>query len=250
MIEGLEDLEVARVVQESLFPQGTLHRGAWEIYGTCRSATQVGGDYLDYFALDDGRLAFVLGDVSGHGVSAALVMAMAKALIAHPATRIEPSVVLGTLQTVFLQVLKRKKMMTCCFGILDPHQGRVVIANAGQNFPFHLKPDGQVYELEMPGKPLGVRNTRGFECHVHTLEVNDVLILYTDGLIEAMDKQGQSLGYETTKQALPDLVGATAQETETRIRDWHDSVVSDGPQADDISLIIVQRTRQPVEATS
>ncbi|HNV68899.1 MAG TPA: SpoIIE family protein phosphatase [Candidatus Ozemobacteraceae bacterium] len=250
MIEGLEDLEVARVIQESLFPQGTVHGAGWEIYGTCHPATQVGGDYLDYFPLEDGRLVFVLGDVSGHGVSAALVMAMAKALIAHPATTYEPAAVLGTMQSVFLQVLKRKKMMTCCFGLLTPGENKVLIANAGQNFPFHLQGGTQAVELEMPGKPLGVRNTRGFECHELTLTWRDVLVLYTDGLVEASDRHGDSIGYERTKQALPDLIGETAQATEERIRQWHESIAAPGPQADDISLIIIQSHRLPGAQTT
>ncbi len=244
MIAGLEDLEVARVVQESLFPQGMLRTGEWEIYGTCLPATQVGGDYLDYFTLEDGRLAFILGDVSGHGVSAALVMAMAKALIAHPNTTIEPASVLGTMQTVFLQVLKRKKMMTCFFGLLDPQQNRVTMANAGQNFPFHLVGGIQAVELEMPGKPLGVKNTRGFECRTLMLNVDDVLVLYTDGLIEANDRQGVGIGYDRVKSALPDLIGISAQETENRIRRWFETMAAPGPQADDISLIIVQHSRR------
>ncbi|HNW34817.1 MAG TPA: SpoIIE family protein phosphatase, partial [Candidatus Ozemobacteraceae bacterium] len=120
MMEGMADLEVARIVQESLFPTKSISAPPFGIHGTCVSATQAGGDYYDFFPMPDGKLMLLVGDVSGHGVGAAMVMAMAKALVAHMVTQsIDPAAILGSLNTTLLKVLNRRRMMSCFIAFLD-----------------------------------------------------------------------------------------------------------------------------------
>lgn len=239
MIEGMADLEVARIVQESLFPSSPIISHECQVYGTCLPATQVGGDYFDYFALPDGRLAIIVGDVSGHGVSAALVMGMAKALVAHPNNVFEPENILSILNRVFEKILKRKKMMTCIIAVLDSRTRHLILSNAGQNFPYLIK-GNVVSQIDMPNVPLGISSRTRFTSRELVLETDQWLLFYTDGLVEALGLNGEQLGYEIFETALPGLRHGTPMETERAIREWHRRVVREGPQEDDITVVVVQ----------
>ncbi|MFZ2960898.1 MAG: SpoIIE family protein phosphatase [Candidatus Ozemobacteraceae bacterium] len=240
MMEGMKELEVAKIVQDSLFPSTALFIGSWGIHGSCQAASRIGGDYFDYFSLPDGRLALVIGDVSGHGTSAALVVAMAKALIAHPESIHEPGPILDLMQEVFLPTLRRKKMMSCFFAVFEPTTGRLRAANAGHNVPYLVRADGRVEQLKTGGKPLGTKN-KPFVTHEYVLANNDWLFLYTDGFIEARATDGTDIGYERTEAALPHCHRPNAVETQMQLRRWQEALADSGPQADDITVVVLQQ---------
>jgi len=239
-MEDLRDLEVATTVQESLFPQEPLHLGQWEIFGSCVSASQVGGDYFDYFRLDEHRGLVIIGDVSGHGIGAALVVAMAKAIIGHPASSGKPIEILASLNGILFTILKRKKMMSCCLSIFDTQTGILTMANAGQSFPILLG-KGSPRFLELKGYPLGSTKNWKAATAAFGMNENDVVLFYTDGLIEANDTSGQQIGYERFIQQLPSLIVDSAAATENAIRRWHKLLTREVPPDDDISLIVLQR---------
>lgn len=241
-LEDLKDLEVARTVQETLFPHSPLDLGRWEIYGTCQPASQVGGDYFDYFPIDENRALLIIGDVSGHGVGAALVVAMAKAIIGHPSTSGKPYEILVSMNTILYSILKRKKMMSCCLALLDQKAGTITMANAGHNFPILLK-EGSPKFFELRGFPLGsVRNWRA-STQTYDLPGREIILFYTDGLIEAKGKDGNAIGYDRFLQDLPGLVGTSAVATEQAIRAWYRRCARDVPLEDDISIIVVQEKK-------
>lgn len=239
MMEGMKELEVAKIVQDSLFPSQPLIAGSWGICGTCQAASRVGGDYFDYFALPDGRLVFLIGDVSGHGTSAALVVAMAKALITHPDTVHEPGPILDLMQGVFFTTLQRKKMMSCFCAVFDPASGVLRAANAGHNMPYLIRAGGTVEQLKAGGKPLGTKN-KPFVTQEYQLAAGDWLFLYTDGFIEAQATDGRDIGYDRVEAMLPGLRGADAVETQHRLREWQTVLSAPGPQADDITVVVLQ----------
>ncbi|MBF0502440.1 MAG: SpoIIE family protein phosphatase [Candidatus Riflebacteria bacterium] len=247
MLEGLEDLEVAKVVQENFFPASPISLGPWNISGSCLSASRVGGDYFDYFILDERRLAIIIGDVSGHGASAALVVAMAKALIAHPMTApggdFDPAKVLEVLHKVFSSTLKQKKMMTCLMAVFDTDSGLLRIASAGHNYPFLIS-DGTASHIELQGMPLGIRTLRKISTMELHLKAEDAVLFYTDGFIEALDLNGEMIGYKRVAQMLPgvfnDMRDKDAVHTEKALRTWHDTVAMPGPIADDITLVVLK----------
>ncbi|MFZ2959636.1 MAG: SpoIIE family protein phosphatase [Candidatus Ozemobacteraceae bacterium] len=242
MMEGMKELEVAKIVQDSLFPSIPLSIGNWGIHGSCQAASRIGGDYFDYFVLPDGRLAFVIGDVSGHGTSAALVVAMAKALIAHPESIHEPGPILDLMQGVFLPTLRRKKMMSCFFAVFEPTTGLLKTANAGHNVPYLVRADGRIEQLKSGGKPLGTKN-KPFATQEYVLGNEDWLFLYTDGFIEARAVDGADIGYERTEAALPACRRENAIETQTQLRRWQETLSAPGPQADDITVVVLQQDR-------
>ncbi|MFZ2959635.1 MAG: SpoIIE family protein phosphatase [Candidatus Ozemobacteraceae bacterium] len=237
MMEGLADLELAKVIQESLFPTEQLALDSVTVFGTCRAAGQVGGDYFEYAPIDEHSLAIVIGDVSGHGVSAALVMAMARAVFAHPASGKDPAKGLSAMNTVLLTTLKRKKMMTCLYGIIETDTRRFRFCNAGQCYPVLVR-EKSTKLLEQPGKPLGTGQKRSFEAITVDLQAGDWLLFSTDGLYEALDKTGEQIGYDRVLAMLPEIAGNDAREYESHIRAWHDRTAASGPFADDITLIV------------
>jgi len=240
VMEGMKDLQVARIVQESLFPAQPVAANGYRIWGKSRSMTDIGGDYFDYFRLDEHRGLVIIGDVSGHGIGAALVVAMAKAIIGHPASSGKPIEILASLNGILFTILKRKKMMSCCLSIFDTQTGILTMANAGQSFPILLG-KGSPRFLELKGYPLGSTKNWKAATAAFGMNENDVVLFYTDGLIEANDTSGQQIGYERFIQQLPSLIVDSAAATENAIRRWHKLLTREVPPDDDISLIVLQR---------
>jgi hypothetical protein len=236
-MSDLQELEVARAVQESLFPGEPLVTPRCEVYGTCRSLSRVGGDYFDYFAIDADRVVMILGDVSGHGVGAALVMAMAKAIIGHPGTTGTPSDMLGCLNAILFPVLKRKKMMSCCLAIFDQRTGLLDLANAGQSFPIMGGREPPVF-LEVSGLPLGSSKRWKAIAQGFGPLSDEWVVFYSDGIVEATMAAGGAVGYELFRTALPGLARDSAIAFEQAIRAWHQELTGTVPAEDDSSVLV------------
>jgi len=242
MMEGMTDLEVARIVQDTFFPREPLAGCGWEVFGTSISASRVGGDYFDHFLLKDGRWLILIGDVSGHGVSASLVVAMAKALTFHPANPAKPSQILQILSACLRQTLHQKRLMSCFLAVFDPRLAVLLASNAGHNFPFLVKNQG-VEEISIVNSMLGVKTRKPYEDRAIPFADVEALILYTDGIIEALDSSGNQIGYSRFQAALPGLLRSTARETEAAFRRWFATLAEPGPLADDATIVILQKTR-------
>ncbi len=241
MMANMADLEVARIVQERLFPQVPLTVGGCTVYGTVVCASAVGGDYFDYFPVGDGRLAVVVGDVSGHGVGAALVMAMAKALIAHPATPTEPATMLKIINGVFCRILGRQKMMTCLVLLVDPANSNMAYCSAGHCDPFIVRA-GRVTQPISRHLPLGARQRGEFRVTTVELQPGDTVVLYSDGLVEAQKATGGMVGFDGVEAALPELVAGRSGDGDpvamvARIRRWHHELTQTDPPHDDVTLV-------------
>jgi HAMP domain-containing protein len=244
VMESLEDLELARIIQEALFPGTGLNAPPYQVFGRCVPATQVGGDYFDYFPTASGDIMIILGDVAGHGVPAAIVMGMAKALAAHPATPHDPASLLAVLNEVMAATLKRKKMMTCFCALVKPSERRILFCNAGQNFPILLRGEKIEY-LKSINFLLGTGKRAVYANLEQTLQPDDLILFYSDGIIEATARDGKEIGYERLEAVLPSLKAPSAQATEKAIRNWYHQTVAPGPQGDDISLIVLQDFPKP-----
>ncbi|RCK80045.1 MAG: Serine phosphatase RsbU, regulator of sigma subunit [Candidatus Ozemobacter sibiricus] len=239
MLEGLGDLELARLIQENLFPAGTLRQNDWEVAGRCLPAARVGGDFYDFFPLDDRTVALVVGDVSGHGVGAALVVAMAKALLAVPAGRPTPAAVLDLLHGFLKSHLRQKKLMTCWFGVVDTRSGLLCWSNAGHCYPY-LVTERTARHLEPSGYPLGIRTRTTWREWTVEMSRGSALVLYTDGVIEATTLHGRPLGFDRPAEALPGLLGATATDSVTRIFHWWKDQTGGATLQDDATLVVLQ----------
>lgn len=239
--ENLKDLEVARIVQETLFPKDVLRLNSFQIYGTCVPATQVGGDFFDYYILGTNKIIAILGDVSGHGTGSALVVAMVKAIRTHPnlCNNDNPIELLQSFHNVIFKILKRKKMMTCCIISIDTYYQKIEIANAGQCYPALVR-NNQTELIEVSGLPLG--SSKVWKCQTKSLSLleNDCLIMYSDGLIEALDINNQQIGYERLCKILPNLLVNDIVQSERNIRNWFTQMSPHKPPADDISILLIK----------
>ncbi len=244
MLEEMADLEVARIVQEQLFPPGPLTHGPWEVAGICRTATQVGGDCFDYAVLDDDRLLVVIGDVSGHGVAAALVVGMAKAILGHPARPEAPAAMLDLMNVVLYRLLQKRRVMTCQIVIFDLRTLTLTLANSGHPFPLQIGRSG-ITTLRCPSSPLGLRPTlRGSGDATFPWAVDQSLLLYSDGLVEAPMANGESIGYHRLEAAAPQLVRPGAAATMQAVLAWHDGLAAWDPPGDDVTVVVVQHRGQ------
>ncbi|MBI3037987.1 SpoIIE family protein phosphatase [bacterium] len=241
VMEGLIDLEVGRIVQESLFPVNEHKVGEFRLYGMTKSATELGGDYFDLQPLSDGRVLILIGDVSGHGVPAALVMAMAKALVERECeSSPSPERVLSTLHRIFFKTLKRLRMMTCFMALLDPLRNVVIASNAGHNYPYLFRKSEAPRSLEVRSFPLGSKKNIFFTSETVEIKPGDRILFYTDGLVEA--KVGQEpVGYDRMVENIRPLLEDDPRRSCEKIFSWHRALCGDGPQEDDITVALLTR---------
>ncbi len=239
MMEGMAELELAGLIQDNLFPDQPLSWQGWQVAGSCTPAARVGGDYFDFFPLDEGHLGLVVGDVSGHGVGAAMVVAMAKALVSFPGRRFTPSGTLDLAHAFFRSHLGQCKLMTCWVGVIDTAAGTLTCANAGHCYPLLVQ--NEIFcHLAAPGYPLGVRTRRKNSETTLSLPAGATLLLYSDGVIEAATPDGGIVGYDRLAAAAVRHIRPGASATLAALTAWFASVTGGLPPADDVTMVVVQ----------
>ncbi|MEE2776324.1 MAG: PP2C family protein-serine/threonine phosphatase [Acidobacteriota bacterium] len=236
-----DELQVARELQSDLLPRDVPEIEGYRMRHSYRTANEVGGDYYDFSLLEDGRLAVMVGDASGHGMAAGLLMAIANATL-KLAVDLDPAPpsVLRMLNRTLCRTGDRRSFMSIFYGLLDPTSGALEFASAGHPFPLLRRLGGEVEELGEGGLALGFRDDLEFRAYSTTVECGDAMVLYSDGLPEGVDGSGDSFGYER----LRDLVtaGGTAEAIHERILLAFDQYRGDEPLADDFSLVVVGRS--------
>lgn len=241
-MERLEELSVAHTVQESLFPASKLELGSMEIFGQSVAATELGGDYYDYFAIDEKRLVILIGDVAGHGTASALLMAMAKATIVVEArNNPHPAHIMGVVNQMIFTAMRKKRMMTFFYALVDTENGEIEYVNAGHNSPFLLMAkEGTFIELKSEGYPLGTRKASAYKEQKVHLRSGDSLWCYTDGFPECPGSGQDILGYDLFKQSLARSRGVDALERCRAVYRSADVFRGATAQNDDMTLILLQ----------
>jgi sigma-B regulation protein RsbU (phosphoserine phosphatase) len=251
-IEG--ELRAARAVQLGMVPTDfslPAEAGPLEIFATLEPARQIGGDLYDFFWGKDGRLYFVIADVSDKGAAAALFMARTKTMIrmvatlTHPEAGVplEPDVIIKKVNEELCLDNRQGMFVTMFFGILDPATGLVSFCNAGHNAPYIVSGTNGVAALDGPrNKPLGIRPTFAYASARRRLAPGDCLFLFTDGITEAMDPAGDWFAEERLEEALRSLggepAGTVVAQVVARVREF----AATAPQADDIAAMAIRRT--------
>ncbi|HJW91136.1 MAG TPA: PP2C family protein-serine/threonine phosphatase, partial [Anaerolineales bacterium] len=202
-----EELHLARLVQETLLPKDIPSIPGWELASHWLPAREMSGDFYDFLALPDGRLGLIIGDVSGKGMPAALVMAITQSILRATAERITPPAeVLERANKLILPHMPANMFATCLYMILDPATGCLQFANAGHNLPILLTDRG-VVEPRATGMPLGLLPGMTYDQKDVHLEPGNRLLMYTDGLVEAHNPQREMFG----TPYLHELVGQEIQ---------------------------------------
>ncbi len=235
-----QEMRLARHIQQNLLPHTTPELAGWQLGAFYRSATEVGGDFYDFIELTDGRMAIVIGDVTDHGVPAALMMASTRSVIRSVALRVfDPGQVLAEANDLLCPDMPPKMFVTCLYAVLDPATGRLVYANAGHNIPYRKTSD-DVDELRARGMPLGLLPGSVYEEKEVNLEPGEVVLFTSDGIAEAHNPEGEMFGCPRiieTVERHPQHEGMQDQ----LLSDLERFTGPDWEQEDDITMVTLGR---------
>jgi len=238
-----QELRVAERIQHALLPRDLPALEGWEIAHDYRPAREVGGDFYDFLNLGDGSVGLVIGDVSGKGIPAALVMANTQSVLRAIAGRgnVAPGQVLAEANEVLFTYLPPNMFATCFYAVLDPTEGRLRYANAGHNLPccWH---EGTAIELRASGMPLGLMPGMDYEEKERTLAPGDGVLLYSDGLIEAHDPEREMFGTSRMVEFVGEHAG-NATMIDSLFAELQQFAGEVWEQEDDITLLTLQRSR-------
>lgn len=241
--ERLErELQLASEIQQRFQPAAPPVVAGYELQGISFPCYEIGGDYYDFIERDDGRLVIALGDVSGKGTAAALLMSSLHAAI-HAQTGSHDTIVetISAVNRYLADNIPPNRFITLFYAELDPESGAVSFLNAGHNPPLIVHAAGTVEQLASGGLPLGIKADADYREGRTTLQMGDVLVIYSDGVTEAASPNGEEFGPTRLYEVVSRNVDASA----AGIRDRIESALtkfSQGTQAaDDITLVIVKR---------
>jgi serine phosphatase RsbU (regulator of sigma subunit)/predicted ester cyclase len=236
-----QELEVARRIQQASLPKEMPQLEEWQITPYYQPAREVGGDFYDFLELADGRLGVVVGDATGKGVPAALMMASTRSTLRAVAQASEsPGDALRRVNDPLATDIPQNMFVTCFYAILDPKSASLSYANAGHDLPY-LWHGGDCEELRARGMPLGLMPGMSYEEKEIVLDAGETALFYSDGLVEAHDPQGEMFGF-------PRLRALIAEHGEERslgdflLEELYSFVGEGWQQEDDITLLTLRRS--------
>ena len=238
-----QELQVARRIQQASLPEEVPTLEGWQISPYYQPAREVGGDFYDFHFLSEGRLGLVVGDATGKGVPAALVMSTTCGMLQLAAQVLDsfsPGQVLAQVNETLFARIPPNMFVTCFYAILDPQSGLLSYANAGHDLPY-LWRGGNAEELRARGMPLGLMPGMSYEEKEIVLEPSDNVLLYSDGLVEAHDPKGEMVGFPRIR-ALVDEQGEKDSLGDFCLEELYSFVGEGWEQEDDITLLTLRRS--------
>jgi predicted ester cyclase len=242
-----QELIVARDIQHTSLPKEVPQLEGWQITPYYQPAREVGGDFYDFHLLSEGRLGLVVGDATGKGVPAALVMSTTLGMLQLAARALDfpsPGEVLKQVNETLLARIPSNMFVTCFYAILEPESGRLSYANAGHDLPY-LWHSGECEELRARGMPLGLMPGMGYEEKETVLQGGDSALLYTDGLVEAHDPKGEMFGFPRLQALVSELAEEESSLGEALLEELYSFVGEGWEQEDDITLLTLRCTASP-----
>ena len=236
-----QELGLARSIQQASLPKEVPRLEGWQISPYYQPAREVGGDFYDFFDLEDGRVVVVVGDATGKGMPAALIAEATSNMLRAVAQALgssSPGGVLSRVNETLLARIPDNMFVTCFYAILDPKSGSLSYANAGHDLPY-LWQSGEAQELRARGMPLGLMPGMDYEEKEITLQADEAALFYSDGLVEAHDPEGEMFGF-------PRLRALVAEHGEQRslgdflLEELHSFVGEGWEQEDDITLLTLR----------
>jgi serine phosphatase RsbU (regulator of sigma subunit)/ketosteroid isomerase-like protein len=239
-----QELRVARSIQQASLPKEVPSLQGWKISPFYQPAREVGGDFYDFFDLEEGRVGVVVGDATGKGMPAALVAEATSNMLRALAQGLgssSPGEVLARVNETLLARIPPNMFVTCFYCILDPESASLSYANAGHNLLCCRRHNGQADELRARGMPLGLMSGTAYEEKEAVLEAGDSTLFYSDGLVEAHDPKGEMFGFPRLRE----LVAKHGDENlleETLLEDLYSFTGEGWEQEDDITLLTLRRS--------
>ena len=238
-----QELQVARSIQQASLPKEVPTLEGWQISPLYRPAREVGGDFYDFHLLSEDRLGLVVGDATGKGVPAALVMSTTCGMLQVGAAALgssSPGEVLSRVNETLFARIPPDMFVTCFYAILDPKSGHLVYANAGHDLPYVQHGDG-AEELRARGMPLGLMPGMSYEEKEVVLDAGEAALFYSDGLVEAHDPKGEMFGFPRLKELVADR-GKERSLEEVLLEELYSFTGDDWEQEDDITLVTLRRS--------
>ena len=235
-----DELEVARQLQADLLPKTAPIVPGYAFAHSYRTANEVGGDYYDISVLPDDRVALVIGDASGHGIAAGLLMAIANATL-KTALEVDPAPdkVAKLLNSTLYRTGDRRAFMSLFYALLEPSTGVLDFVCAGHPFPLLRRRDGSVVELGSGALPLGMRPELDLPVQRAQVGRGEILLLFTDGLPEALDGKEESFGFSRLEQLASQ--GSSASQLHDSVVTAFKAHVGNRDMADDVTLLVMSR---------
>lgn len=243
LVRMQEEVRLANQIQMNLMPAEAPELPRYEIAGKSRPAQTVGGDFFDYQGLSSGDLALSVADVQGKGLPASLLMASVQAMLRSQADAgISVKEAVERANRLLEDRVQTGTFVTLFYGFLKPSENRVSYVNAGHNPPLVRRADGTVEELSAGGLVLGVMGSVTYQVEQVELGIDDVLLLYSDGVTEAMNEDGEPFGEGRLREVVDGAEGRTAAELLQEILESVERFTGDTEQSDDVTVMVVRRT--------
>ena len=241
--ERLEtEVQLARQIQQTFIPETLPQLSDWELAARWKTARQVGGDFYDVFDLPDNKLGLFIADVADKGVPAALFMALTRTLVrAAVIEAASPAEALKRVNDLLIPDTKQGMFVTAVYAVLDMDKHELTYVNAGHNPPLWVRSDGAVEKLTRTGVALGAAEDVNYEQRVIPLEKEDNILLYTDGLTESYNIDGEFFGEERLIRALQTNLCSSAHDLMDVIEKSLLDFVQDMPPADDLTMLVLRR---------
>ena len=240
-----KELDVAREIQESIVPREFPpfpEREDVAIHASMLPAKEVGGDFFDFFLIDRDRIGFAIGDVSGKGVPAALFMAVSRTLLRATASRgFAPDECMQQVNQTLHQESISSMFVTCFYGVLNTRTGEIHCSNGGHNPPYILRADGRVEAVEVfGGLILGAFRHAAYEKREIGLQPGDCIFLYTDGITEAMNPDGEQFTSERLVESLKSVNGSAVEEIVRKVIENVRRFTAGAAQSDDMTILAIR----------
>src|SRR5215213_8013293 len=242
-----QDLRVARSIQQASLPKEVPHLEGWQVAPYYRSAREVGGDFYDFHFLSEGRLGLAVGDATGKGVPAALVMSTTCGMLQAVSQALDspsPGEILSRVNETLFARIPPNMFVTCFYAILEPWSGRLLYANAGHDLPYLRRRGGDAEELRARGMPLGLMPKMSYEENEIVLEEGEAALFYSDGLVEAHDPKGAMLGFPRLRALIAEY-GEKGSLGDFLMEELYSFVGEGWEQEDDITLLTLRRSPSP-----
>jgi serine phosphatase RsbU (regulator of sigma subunit)/predicted ester cyclase len=241
-----QELLVGRRIQQASLPNEVPELEGWEIAPHYQPAREVGGDFYDFFELEDGRVGVVVGDATGKGVPAALVVTATYSMlraVAQVLGSFSPREVLAQVNEALLARIPLNMFVTCFYAILEPKSGSLKYANAGHDLPYLWHGGGDAEELRARGMPLGLMPGMSYEEKEITLQRGESVLFYSDGLVEAHDPKGEMFGFPRLRALVAER-GAEEERSlgDLLMKELYSFVGEGWEQEDDITLLTLRRS--------
>src|SRR5215204_3176480 len=240
-----QELRIARLIQQTLLPKSAPELGGYQIAAYYRPAREVGGDFYDFFEVGDGRLGLVVGDASGKGIPAALVMSNTRSVLRTIAQGgdIAPGQVLAEANEFLCPDIPSNMFVTCFYGILDPSSDTFTYANAGHDLPY-LHRKGEAEELRSRGMPLGLMPSMRYEEKETILQAGESVLFYSDGLVEAHDHEGRMFGFPRLRTLIAEHDDEESSLVDLLMKELYSFTGEGWEQEDDITLVTLERSEE------